>query len=104
MGSLISHSRRETTVLASKFLLGEYGAIAALSATRLTYGAANAEFDKDLFESLFQIGRAGNLETGFQVPTSPTVGHIVANAKISFLTRIRNTQWISRHGTVYALW
>ena len=81
--------------LSEQFLLGEYGAIAALSATRLTYGAANAEFDKDLFEALFQVGRAKNLETRFQVPpTSRTVGHIIANAKISFLTRIRNTQWI----------
>ena len=81
--------------LSEQFLLGENGAIAALSATRLTYGAANAEFDTDLFEAMFQIGRAANLETGFQTsPTSLTVGHIVANAKISFLTRIRNTQWI----------
>ena len=81
--------------LSEQFLLGEHGAIAALSATRLTYGAANAEFDADLFEATFQLGRAGNLETGFQTPTtSLTVGHIVANAKISFLTRIRNVQWI----------
>ncbi len=81
--------------LSEQFLLGEYGAIAALSATRLTYGTANAAFDNDLFESLFGIGRAGNLETRFQsTGTSQTVGHIVANAKISFLTRIRNTQWI----------
>ena len=81
--------------LSEQFLLGEYGAIATLSATRLTYGTANAEFDIDLFESMFSVGRAGQLDTGFQPSrTSPTVGHIVANAKISFLTRIRNTQWI----------
>ena len=81
--------------LSEQFLLGEHGAIAALSATRLTYGTANAEFDKDLFESLFKVGRAGHLETGFQAPViSPTIGHIVTNAKISFITRIRNTQWI----------
>ena len=81
--------------LSEQFLLGEHGAIATLSATRLTYGSANAEFDKDLFESLFGVGRAGHLETGFQTPlTSLTVGHVVANAKISFLSRIRNTQWI----------
>ena len=81
--------------LSEQFLLGENGAIAALSATRLTYGTANAEFDEDLFESLFGVGRAGHLDTGFQTPPAPaTIGHIVANAKISFLTRIRNTQWI----------
>lgn len=81
--------------LSEQFLLGEHGAIAALSATRLTYGAANAEFDEDLFEALFEVGRAGNLDTRFQTPsTSATVGHVIANAKISFLTRIRNTQWI----------
>ena len=67
--------------LSEQFLLGEYGAIAALSATRLTYGAANAEFDKDLFTSLFTI-------------SPPSVGHIVADAKIKFITRIRNQQWI----------
>ena len=81
--------------LSEQFLLGKYGAIATLSATRLTYGTANAEFDIDLFESLFGVGRAGDLDTGFQPSrTAPTVGHIVTNAKISFLTRIRNTQWI----------
>ena len=81
--------------LSEQFLLGKYGAIATLSATRLTYGTANAEFDIDLFESFFGVGRAGHLDTGFQPSrTSPTVGHIVTNAKISFLTRIRNTQWI----------
>ncbi len=81
--------------LSEQFLLGEYGAIASLSATRLTYGTANAEFDEDLFEALFGVGRAGHLDTGFQTPPAPrTIGHIIANAKISFLTRIRNTQWI----------
>ena len=67
--------------LSEQFLLGEYGAIAALSATRLTYGAANAEFDKDLFTSLFAV-------------SPPRVGAIVTDAKIKFLTRIRNQQWI----------
>ena len=67
--------------LSEQFLLGEYGAIATLSATRLTYGSANAEFDKDLFESLFSVSPA-------------TVGNIVAVAKISFISRIRNQQWI----------
>ena len=67
--------------LSEQFLLGEYGAIAALSATRLTYGAANAEFDKDLFTALFTV-------------SPPRVGTIVADAKIKFITRIRNQQWI----------
>ena len=80
--------------LSEQFLLGKYGAIAALSATRLTYGTANAEFDKDLFESFFGVGREPKLviTEGSELP--PTVGHIVADAKISFLTRIRNVSWI----------
>ena len=80
--------------LSEQFMLGEYGAIAALSATRLTYGTANAEFDKDLFESFFGVGREPKLviDGGGELP--PTVGHIVADAKISFMTRIRNQQWI----------
>ncbi len=67
--------------LSEQFLLGEHGAIAALSATRLTYGSANAEFDRDLFKSLFG-----------QKPA--TVGKIVGEAKIRFISRIRNQQWI----------
>ena len=80
--------------LSEQFMLGKYGAIATLSATRLTYGTANAEFDKDLFESFFGVGREPKLviEGGGELP--PTVGHIVADAKISFMTRIRNQQWI----------
>ena len=81
--------------LSEQFLLGEHGAIAALSATRLTYGAANAEFDEDLFQAVFEVGRAGNLDTGFQTPpTSATVGHILPMRKLVLITRIRNTQWI----------
>ncbi len=67
--------------LSEQFLLGEYGAIATLSATRLTYASANAEFDKDLFKSLFSVSPA-------------SVGNIVADAKIKFITRIRNQLWI----------
>ena len=79
--------------LSEQFLLGKYGAIAALSATRLTYGTANAEFDKDLFESFFGVGREPKLVIdGGELP--PTVGHIIADAKISFISRIRNIQWI----------
>ena len=80
--------------LSEQFLLGKYGAIAALSATRLTYGTANAEFDKDLFESLFGVGREPKLVLNGEDGLPSTVGHIVADAKISFVSRIRNTQWI----------
>lgn len=67
--------------LSEQFLLGKYGAIAALSATRLTYGSANVEFDKDLFKAFFGV-------------SPPTVGKIVGDAKIKFISRIRNQQWI----------
>ncbi len=80
--------------LSEQFLLGRYGAIATLSATRLTYGTANAEFDKDLFESLFGVGREPKLIINGDGGLPPTVGHIVADAKISFITRTRNVQWI----------
>ena len=81
--------------MSEQFLLGEYGAIAALSATRLTYGTANAEFDKDLFEALFGVGREPQLVIATADGGVPaTIGHIVADAKISFISRIRNTQWI----------
>ena len=80
--------------LSEQFLLGKYGAIAALSATRLTYGTANAEFDKDLFESLFGVGREPKLILNGDGKLPSTIGHIVADAKISFVSRIRNTQWI----------
>ena len=80
--------------LSEQFLLGKYGAIASLSATRLTYGTANAEFDKDLFESLFGVGREPKLVINGDGGLPPTVGHIIADAKISFVSRIRNAQWI----------
>ncbi len=80
--------------LSEQFLLGKYGAIAALSATRLTYGTANAEFDKDLFESLFGVGREPKFLINGSDELPSTIGHIVADAKISFVSRIRNTQWI----------
>ena len=80
--------------LSEQFLLGKYGAIASLSATRLTYGTANAEFDKDLFESLFGVGREPKLVINGDGELPPTIGHIIADAKVSFISRIRNTQWI----------
>ena len=81
--------------LSEQFLLGKYGAIAALSATRLTYGQANAAFDIDLFEALFRVVHESPELAGTKsIPLQPTLGYIVADAKISFLNRIRNTDWI----------
>ena len=81
--------------LSEQFLLGKYGAIAALSATRLTYGQANAAFDIDLFEALFRVVHESPELAGTKsIPSQPTIGYIVADAKISFLNRIRNTDWI----------
>lgn len=81
--------------LSEQFLLGKYGAIAALSATRLTYGQANAEFDIDLFEALFRVVQESPELAGTKsIPLQPTIGYIVADAKISFLNRIRSVDWI----------
>ena len=80
--------------LIEQFLFGKYGAIASLSATRLTYGSANAEFDIDLFEAFFRAAQASPELATKSVPLPPTIGHIIADAKISFLNRIRNRSWI----------
>lgn len=81
--------------LSEQFLLGRHGAIAALSATRLTYGQANAEFDIDLFEAFFRVVHESPELAGTKsIPLQPTIGYIVADAKISFLNRIRNIDWI----------
>ena len=81
--------------LSEQFLLGKYGAIAALSATRLTYGKANAEFDIDLFEALFRVVHESPELAGTKsIPLQPTIGYIVADAKISFLNRVRSIDWI----------
>ena len=81
--------------LSEQFLLGKYGAIATLSATRLTYGQANAEFDIDLFEALFRVVQESPELAGTKsIPLQPTIGYIVADAKISFINRIRNIDWI----------
>ena len=79
--------------LSEQFLLGRYGAIATLSATRLTYGSANAAFDIDLFEALFRVTPAAP-ELANNALSQPTIGHIIADAKISFMTRIQNPSWI----------
>ena len=80
--------------LSEQFLFGKYGAIAALSATRLTYGSANAEFDRDLFEAFFRAAPGSPELATKSIPLPPTIGHIIADAKISFLNRIRNPSWI----------
>ena len=80
--------------LSEQFLFGKYGAIATLSATRLTYGSANAEFDRDLFEAFFRAAQESPELATKSVPPPPTIGHIIADAKISFLNRIRNRSWI----------
>ena len=85
--------------LSEQFLHGKYGAIASLSATRLTYAPANAEFDTDLFTTMFEHepfeqkqGAAANRYSGAAIPA--TLGKIVTEAKIRFLTRNSNEQWI----------
>ncbi len=80
--------------LSEQFLFGKHGAIATLSATRLTYGSANAEFDRDLFEAFFRVAQESPELATKSVPLPPTIGHIVADAKISFINRIRNPSWI----------
>ena len=58
--------------LSEQFLMGTAGAIGVLSATRLTYATVNAEFDKNLFTSIFTVKPA-------------TLGAIIADAKTQFL-------------------
>ncbi len=81
--------------LSEQLLMGRYGAIASLTATRLTYAAANAEFDKDLFTAMFVRepfeAKQGGLEIA-AVP--PSIGKIVTDAKIRFITRITNRNWV----------
>ena len=85
--------------LSEQFLHGKYGAIASLSATRLTYAPANAEFDNDLFTTMFEHepfeqkqGVAANSSALAAIPA--TLGKIVTEAKIRFLTRTSNPQWV----------
>ena len=58
--------------LSEQFLMGSAGAIGALSATRLTFATVNAEFDKNLFTSIFTV-------------KPPTLGAIIADAKTQFM-------------------
>ena len=63
-----------------QFIFSEYGAVACLSATRLTYGSANAEFDKEIFPAML----SGNHET---------LGSIIATAKTRFISNA-STRWV----------
>lgn len=58
--------------LSEQFLMGSVGAIGVLSATRLTFATVNAEFDKNLFTSIFTV-------------KPPTLGAIIADAKTQFM-------------------
>ena len=58
--------------LSEQFLMGSTGAIGVLSATRLTYATINAEFDKNLFTSIFTVKPS-------------TLGAIIADAKTQFM-------------------
>ena len=58
--------------LSEQFLMGGAGAIGILSATRLTYATVNAEFDKNLFTSIFAVKPS-------------TLGAIIADAKTQFM-------------------
>ena len=58
--------------LSEEFMMGRYGAIGTLSATRLTFATANAVFDEDLFNSIFNVKPS-------------TLGAITADAKIRFI-------------------
>ncbi len=60
--------------LSEQFMMGTSGAIGTLSATRLTLASSNAEFDEDLFKSMFTV-------------KPQTLGAIVGNAKINFMRR-----------------
>ena len=81
--------------LSEQFLHGRYGAIASLSATRLTYAPANAEFDIDLFTTMFEHKPFEQKQGVGEVAAVPlTLGKIVTEAKIRFLTRSSNPQWV----------
>lgn len=67
--------------ISEEFLLIEdYGAIANLSASRLTYAEANAAYDADLFRNMFAIN-------------PPIIGAIIYTAKIDFITKQSRLWW-----------
>ena len=81
--------------LSEELLHSKYGAIASLSATRLTYGQANAEFDEDLFTAMF-VREPFEVKQGPReiAAPPPSIGKIVTEAKIRFITRTTNLRWI----------
>ena len=81
--------------LSEEFLISEYGAIASLAATRLTYASANVEFDRDLFKVLFEKTSV-QVERGQQayIQPNPSIGQIVTDAKIRNITRSTHLRWI----------
>ena len=81
--------------LSEEFLLSRYGAIASLSASRLTYAQANAEFDYDLFQAMFAREPFEVKQGVTEIASiSPTVGKIINDAKIRFITRTGVDRWI----------
>jgi hypothetical protein len=67
--------------LSEEFLLGENrGAIASLSATRLTYAAANSAFDEELFTQMFRI-------------KPPILGLIILQSKVNFIAK-HTSLWV----------
>ena len=81
--------------LSEQLLISKYGAVASLTATRLTYATANANFDEDLFTAMF-VREPFEAKQGYSeiAATQPSIGKIVTDAKIRFITRSRNPQWI----------
>ena len=81
--------------LSEQLLLSKYGAIASLSASRLTYATANAQFDEDLFTTMFVREPFEAKQGQIEIKASqPSIGKIVTDAKIRFITRSTNSQWI----------
>ena len=76
--------------LSEQFLMGSTGAIGVLSATRLTYATVNAEFDKNLFTSIFTVRPS-------------TLGAIIADAKTPIYDDCATTV-DPRRNAVYPLW
>ena len=60
--------------MSEQFMMGRHGAVGTLSATRLTFGSANARFDEDLFHCMFTV-------------KPPTLGAIIADAKTKFIMK-----------------
>ncbi len=85
----------ERYCLSEQLLHGKYGAIASLSATRLTYAQANADFDTDLFTAMF-VRQPFEAEQGVGEigATPPSIGKIVNDAKIRYISRVGNRRFI----------